>query len=171
MSPYATLAILVSIVWAQQAFIPHTSLGTAAPFLPLIAVVCWGILRGPNSGLAWAIISGIMLDQISPSPVGTYTVPLVVAAGVLLIGRRILLSHSLVVPAALVLSATLVYILVQQALIAVGGGHVQWAPQTQAALLAPRVVLNLVWFPALFFPLRALARRIGGPRIGLGWEG
>ena len=67
--------------------------------------------------------------------------------------------------------ASLVYLLAQQALIAAGGGHVPWSLRSQASLLLPRVVLNLVWFPALFFPLRAVARRIGGPRIGFGWEG
>ncbi len=171
MNPYATFAILLSIVWAQQALMPHTALGSAAPFLPLIAVVCWGLLRGPNAGLAWALIAGLMLDQLSPSPVGMYTLPLVVGAGVLLIGRRVLFSQNVVVPAALVSIATLVYVIAQETLIRGDGGHVPWALETQFALIAPRIVLNLLWFPAIFFPLRALARRIGGPRIGLGWEG
>lgn len=171
MSPYMTFALLVSIVWAQMTVMPRAALGSAAPFLPLIAVVCWGILRGPNAGLAWAIVIGLMLDQMSPSPIGMYTVPLVVCAGVLLFGRRILLSHSIAVPAALVFVATFVYVLAQEALIGIGGGHVPWSPNTQFGLIAPRIALNLLWFPAVFFPLRAIARRIGGPRIGLGWEG
>lgn len=171
MGPYATIAILLSIVWAQQALMPYAALGNASPFLPLVAVVCWGLLRGPDSGLAWALVVGLMLDQLSPSPVGMYTVPLVAAAGVLLIGRRLLMSQSVVVPAALVTVATLVYVTVQEGLIGAVGGHVPWAPETQVALIVPRIVLNLLWFPAVFFPLRALARRIGGPRLDLGWGG
>lgn len=168
MGPFATLALLGLLTFAQVTLVPAARLGSAAPLLPLLAVVSWGLVRDGRSGLWWAILAGLMLDLVSPAPVGMYTLPLVAAAAVVAAGRSRVFDRHLVLPALLAMVATATWVLGQLALIGLMGGHVDWTGPALAGLLAPALALNLLWLPLLFFPLRALARRAGRPRIE--WE-
>jgi rod shape-determining protein MreD len=168
MWPYVNLLILVVIVIAQTTVMSAASLGYTKPFLPLLAVVSWVLLRAPLAGAWWALALGLMLDMVSPSPSAFYTLPMMVVVLVAAVGRGRLFPSNLVIPWVLVAVATAAFIVTQRALIPLTGGTVDWSLSVLAREVMPEAALNLLWLPILYFPLRALARRTGGPRIE--WE-
>lgn len=168
MGPFATLLLLASLTFAQVTLVPSAGLGHAVPLLPLLAVVSWGLVRDGRSGLWWAILAGLMLDLVSPAPMGMYTLPLVAAAAVVAAGRSRVFDRHIVFPAVLAVLATATLLIGQLGLIGLSGGYVDWSGPALAGILAPSLALNLLWLPLLYFPLRALARRSGRPRIE--WE-
>ena len=169
MMPYIYVVILVSLALAQSTIVPATALGSTKPFLPLVAVVSWVLLRGPVSGAWWALAVGLTLDAISPIPGSFYTLPLLVAVGVVAIGRGRFFPQNIIVPWVFVGVATAVFLLTQRAMIPLSGGTVSWSVPVLAHEIVPEAALNLLWLPLLYLPLRALSRRTAGPRID--WEG
>jgi rod shape-determining protein MreD len=168
MTPYVYLAILAAIVIAQTTVMPSAALGHTKPFLPLLAVVSWVLLRGPLPGAWWAVAIGLMLDAVSPTPAGFYTLPLLAAAVAVSIGRARFFPSNLVIPWLLVAVATAVFLITQRSFIPLVGGHVVWSAPALAREIFPETALNLLWLPVLYLPLRALARRTSGPRIEWG---
>jgi len=162
--------MLLLLVGLQITLAPRAGLGAAAPFLPLLAVVSWSVLRGPGTGIRWALALGLALDQLAPSPVGVYTLPLVAASGAAALGRGVAFERSIVLPAAMTAFATAVFILVQLGLIAAIGGHVPWDPWSLGQTVAPRIALNLLWLPAVYLPVRWLARSASQPVLGYGLD-
>lgn len=169
MTPYVYLLILATIVIAQSTIVPSAALGATKPFLPLIAVVSWVLLRGPLPGAWWAVAVGLMLDAVSPSPGTFYTLPLVVAVLAVAVGRSRFFPSNLLIPWILVAVATVVFLVAQRLLIPLAGGSIAWTAPVLAREMLPEVALNLLWLPVLYVPLRALSRRTSGPRIE--WEG
>jgi rod shape-determining protein MreD len=155
-------------VIVQSTVMPHAMIAGEPPLLPVIAVVCWGILRGPLAAAWWALALGILLDTISFMPPGFYTVPMLcVAALVAMVGRR-LFENNLLLPLGLTVAATVVFTLVQYSLLSLEAAYLPVSVEALTRVTLPVVVLNLLWLPALYFLLRAFARRGGEPRIG--WE-
>lgn len=162
------VVILALIALAQATIVPYAALGHARPLLPVIVVVAWGLLQGFVPAVWWAIAAGLMLDALSPAPPGFYTIPLLCAALIAGLFRGRLFPAHLLLPAAVLVIATASFDLVQRTLIDLDGGRVVWGAATLAEETIPLVVLNLIWLPVIYFPLRVLARRAGGPRID--WE-
>jgi rod shape-determining protein MreD len=168
MNPYLAGAFLVGLVIVQSTVMPHAMIANTPPLLPVVAVVCWGILRGPLAAAWWALGLGILLDAVSFMPAGFYTLPMLAVAGVVaLVGRR-LFENNLLLPLGLTVAATLVYTLVQYGLLSLGSTYAPMSAEALARVTVPVVVLNLLWLPALFFLLRAISGWSGQPRIG--WE-
>jgi len=171
MAPYVQGAVIVAILllqstWAPEILGDHTV--PLMPMLPVVAVVCWGIHRGPVPATWWAVAFGALLDLQSFRPAGFYTVPmLAVAATVALYGRRVF-EINLLMPLGLTVAATAIYGLAQYALVSGGTAYAPWTVRAIVEATLPLIVLNLVCLPVLYYPLRALAERIGGPRLG--WE-
>ena len=168
MGPYATAALLTALAVAQVTLAPRAALGGAPPSFMLLAAVCWTVLRGPRAGLAWALAGGLLLDLVSPAPIGAYALPLVAAVAVVAAGRALTNARGPLLTAALVVVATVVALVAQLALIAAAGGNVAWRTREVGALVAPAVAMNLLWLVVLLPPLRRLARRVGGPRLEWG---
>ncbi len=167
MNPYTTAFILTVLAVLQTTVMPYAALGASKPMLPLLAAVSWGLHRGAMAGTRWALVGGLLLDLLSPAPLGSYTVPLVAAAAVVALAGRRLFPTNLVLPAAVALGATTAFILVQRTLLAVRGETVFWTASALGEELLPAMALNLLWLPVLYFPLRSLARA-ARPRID--WE-
>jgi len=90
-------------------------------------------------------------------------------AGVVAASRGRLFPTNVLLPPVVAAGATAAFALTQRAIVAATGADVSWAPMALVRdELLPQVTLNLLWLPVLFFPLRALARRTGPPRIE--WE-
>jgi rod shape-determining protein MreD len=168
MTPYLSVIFLAALVVAQSTVMSAAKLGTVKPFLPLLAVVSWSLLIGPLPGAWWAIAAGLLLDLVSPGPMFLYTVPMIVAATVVSIGRARLFPGNPVIPWLLTAVATLAFLVVQRAMIAFSGAVVVWSWESLTRDLVPAVALNLLWLPVLYVPLRYAARRAAGPRIA--WE-
>ncbi|MEO8084326.1 MAG: rod shape-determining protein MreD [Ardenticatenales bacterium] len=167
MNPYAAALVLFVAVVAQVSVMPSASLGSAVPHLPLLVIVSCGYVRGARTGLLWALAAGLLCDQLSAAPIGTYTLPL--AAAAIVVGRGSgRLADSIFMPAALAAAATVVFVLVQMVVLALGGNVVAWSWTAVARLVVPAVLLNLLWLPVVYFPLRWSMRRADGPRLA--WE-
>ncbi|MFQ5460021.1 MAG: rod shape-determining protein MreD [Anaerolineae bacterium] len=175
MSPYAATALLAALVVAQASLVPVAALGGQKPLLPVLAVASWGLVAGGSQGLWWSVALGLLLDAASPAPPGMYTVPLFAAGLVAAASRRRLAPANMVLPAAVAAGATLAFTLVQRLLLAAvlatrasGAPAIDWAPSQLLEDLVPVTVLNLVWLPIVYFPLRWLSRRGAPPRMD--WE-
>ncbi len=166
-APYIGVPVLAAIVLVQTTVMHHAMIGGTPPSLPLVAVISWGLLRGPVPAMWWATGLGLMLDVVSPQPAGFHTLPLVgVAATGVLLGRR-LFSTNFLLPLGLVALGTALYSLLQYALLIVAH-RVDWGWEPWVDATLPLIVLNLAWLPAMYLALRALARRLGSPAMG--WE-
>ena len=174
MAPYLTILLILGLVALQSALMPFASLGPAKPLLPLLAVVAWGLLRGPRAAAWWALGLGFLLDFASPGPFGLYTVPLLGAAAVTALGKSRLASGNILLPGIAAAAATGAFYLVQRGMLAIlisrttGRADLTWQLAEVADELLPVLALNLLWMPVLYFPLRTLARRTAPPSIG--WE-
>jgi rod shape-determining protein MreD len=173
-APYLTALLILGLVAVQSGLMPFASLGPAKPLLPLLAVVAWGLLRGPRAAVWWALGLGFLMDFASPGPFGLYTVPLLGAAAVTAVGKSRLAAGNILLPGIAAAAATLTFYVAQRALLAVlisrtaGRVDLTWHVAEIADELLPVLALNLLWMPVLYFPLRALGRRTAPPTIG--WE-
>jgi rod shape-determining protein MreD len=165
---YGNLLLLGAVVLAQTTVMSSTALGSTRPFLPLLAVVSWVLLRGPVAGLWWALGAGVMLDVVAPGRLSLYSLPLVMAAVAVAGGRGRLFPTNILIPWLMVVVATVTFWLAQRALLPLAGGEVSWRLDVLAREVVPEIALNLLWLPVLYLPLSALARRIAGPTIA--WE-
>lgn len=168
MSPYLALALLAAVTLAQVTLMPAASLGGTKPFLPLLVVVSWGLLRGPLAAFGWAIALGALLDIASPTPFGYYTVAMLAVAGIVALGHGRLYPGNLLLPGLVAAAATVVFLCVQLAPLILSGGLLAWQQTSWINLFAKSVALSLLWLPLVYFPLRAIAAWISGPRID--WE-
>lgn len=168
MSPYLALAMLAAVTLAQATLMPAASLGGTKPFLPLLLVVSWGLLRGPMAAFGWAIALGAMLDISSPTPFGYYTVAMLAVAAVVSLGHGRLYPGNLLLPGLVAAAATVVFLLVQLLPLAFAGQLIAWQQASWVSLFAKSVALTLLWLPLVYFPLRAIAAWVAGPRID--WE-
>lgn len=169
MTPYGSLLVLALLVLLQSTVMPSAALGATRPLLPLLAVVSWGLLRGPVAGAWWALAAGLMLDVVSPSPSLFYTLPMLATLGVTAVGRGRLFPSNLLMPWLVTALAATSFWLAQRALLPLVGASVAWRPGVLAREILPEIALDLLWLPVVYVPLRALARRAAGPRIE--WEG
>jgi rod shape-determining protein MreD len=173
-APYLTLLALGLLVALQSSLVPYAALGPAKPLLPLLAVVSWGLLRGPRAAAWWALALGVLMDFVSPAPFGFYSVPMLAAAAVTALGRGRLADRNVLVPGMAAAAATVSFFAIQRLGLAAilsrmpGSLETTWLWADIADELLPGLVLNLLWMPVLYFPLRALANRAAPPSIG--WE-
>lgn len=168
MNPYVALMVLGLLALAQVTVVSSAGMAGAKPFLPLLAVVSWGLLRGPMAGLAWALALGAMLDYLSPAPFGYYTVALTAAAGVVALGHGRFYPGHLLLPGIVTVAAALAFTVVQVAPYLASWETLAWSSASLTALFAKSVALSLIWLPLVYFPLRLVAARSRGPRID--WE-
>jgi rod shape-determining protein MreD len=166
-SPYLAVLILVVIALIQTTVMPFAAFAGVRPMLPLLAVVSWGLCRSALEAAWWALAAGIALDALSGQPWGTYTVPLLAACAVVALASRRLHPTTILLPVAVVAGATIVFGLVQRLLLAMRGQAVPWSLGDLAGEWLLAVLLNLLWLPVLYFPLRAVAR---ASRPRMDWE-
>lgn len=166
-APYVAVPVLIGIVVVQTTVMHRALIGSTPPFLPLLAVICWSLLRGPASATWWAVALGIMLDVVSPRPAGFYTLPLLgVGTLIALAGRRIF-SNNLLMPLGLTGVGTVLYSGLQYALLILENDQA-WRARDLALATVPLVVLNYLWLPIVFLSLRFIARRWAPPVMA--WE-
>lgn len=168
MNLYLSAALLFAIVLLQSTVMPAAMIGPVPPLLTVLAVVVWGIQRGPYAALAWALGLGALLDLVSPQAAGFYTLPMLAVAGVVALGRlRMFETHPLL-PIGLTVLATVAYGVTQYALLGLRVEGLPWDLRALLAATLPVALLNLLWLPVVYLPLRALARRSRPPRMEWG---
>ena len=121
----------------------------------LIVVVSWTLLSGVTAGLRWAIIGGLALDFLSPLPVGSHLLALLLAVIVAaLITEGLPRGHG-VVPTATVLLVSLLYGAVLALVMSLDGRPVVWA-RYPLTILLPGALAN----GAIALPVYLLLERL-----------
>lgn len=77
---------------------PLLRTGAAQPDFVLIGAVVWTVAIGIEGGLAWAFIGGLMIDFLSPRPLGSTAFTLLLCVGGALLLARLTLRFRLLVP-------------------------------------------------------------------------
>ncbi|HLJ66602.1 MAG TPA: rod shape-determining protein MreD [Chloroflexota bacterium] len=106
---FTALWLLPVLALLQTSLFNRLQIGGALPSVVLIAVVDWGILRGPDEGMLWAFIGGFTLDMFEGWPIGTGTVAMVLVASLVSLGGGTFIRTHALLPPATVFAATLLY--------------------------------------------------------------
>ena len=168
MNPYLALLLLFGICLLQFTVMPKAGIDEVAPMLPLLAVVSWSLLRGPIAGAWWALVLGILLDFMSIELLGTYLAPMLLVAAIAGLGSRRLFTQRLWLPIMVTTLGTLGFLALHLGIIRLTGGYVDWNLDALLRLTLRPLLLNLLWLPLIYFPLRHLSNRYGEASIG--WE-
>jgi len=125
---------------------PFLRIGGAQPDFLLTCAVLWTVVAGLEGGLLWAFIGGLIIDLLSPRPLGSTAFTLLLCVGGAAVLARVFLRFRYVVP----IAAVLVFSVVNALLFLV----------VQGALRSPIPVadpFSLVAPPALYNALLAAA--------------
>jgi len=76
----AAVAVLLGATLVQLTLAGQVVLLGAVPNLVLLAIVAWTWLRGPRSGLLWALVGGLLLDLAGFGPLGVHALAMLAAA-------------------------------------------------------------------------------------------
>ena len=137
----------------------HLAVRGVFPAVVLIAVINWGILRGPTEGMLWAFLGGVCLDVFSGWPFGTNTVALVTVASLVSLGEGTFMRTHALVPIATVFGATVLYYLVVMFILQSTQQPVDWVPALRATVL-PLAVYNAVVNVVGFYLVQRLEDRV-----------
>ncbi len=107
-----------------------------------------------------------MLDLLSGAPFGVMTLPMLLAGYLSGLGEINVFRANFLLPALVVLLATLFYNALVLFLLQVLGEPVLWEPALLHVIL-PAALLNLLALPLIYLPLRRLHRLTAQPQMSL----
>ncbi|HNS52027.1 MAG TPA: rod shape-determining protein MreD [Anaerolineae bacterium] len=165
MTLYLVVPALFLAVVLQASAMPHLRVWGVFPDLPLVLVVTWSLLQGPRGGLVWGLIAGLFVDLLSGTPAGAATLALGAVGFLAGQARRTAIRTQLLLPMLVVVASTLLYDLILLLGMQLSGRTVLWL-ETLGRIVLPSALLNLLLLIALYFPLRALHRRVAAQAIG-----
>jgi rod shape-determining protein MreD len=146
------LWLLPILALLQASLVGHFAVRGILPSIVLIAVVNWGILRGPDQGMLWALIGGILLDFYSGYPFGTSTVALVIVASLMSLGEGTFIRTHALLPLLTVFAATLLYYLIAMFVLQSAQQPVDWERILRFIALPAGIynaLLNIVGYPLM----------------------
>jgi len=156
---YLGIWFIPVIVLLQTGLVGHFAVDNIYPSIVLITVVDWGILRGVEEGLIWALLAGLVLDLFSGWPAGTNTVALVTVAFVVSLGEGTFMRTHALVPLGTVFGATILYYLVVFFILESTQTPVDWITGIESIAL-PTALYNAVLNIPLFWLMRRLEQRV-----------
>lgn len=143
-------AVLVAGAVLQVTLAPHLTLGGVFPNLVLVAVAGWTLIAGAGAGIRWALAGGLLLDLLSPGPIGLHALALATAAYAAGFLQRSYAADPLVLPATAGGVAALAYNLVL-----VAAGELLGSRQLLGAVMS-HWVLPATLYDALLTPVAVL---------------
>lgn len=167
MSLYVGIPLLLSLAFIQSSVLPRIPILTVVPNLTLLTVVAWSFQRGPNEGMAWAMIGGLAIDLASGAPLGISPPPLMVVALIVGIARARVFRHNIVLPALISLLVIGLYQIVRLALFKAIGLPVSWRTGI-VEVAVPLTIVHLALMPAVYLSVSWLVRLVHGSQIRLG---
>lgn len=156
---FTAIWMLPLVALLQASLVSHFSVRGALPSVMLLLVVNWGILRGTDEGMLWALIGGICIDTLSGWPFGTSTVALVVVASAVSLGEGTFIRTHALLPIGTVFGATILYYLVALFILVSTQHDVAWLSALQAAVL-PAALYNAILNIPGFWLTQKLEHRI-----------
>ncbi len=160
MAPYLLFFALGLLALVQVSLLPALGISPATPDPMLVIVVAWGVLRDARSAIIWALIGGLWLDLLSSGPFGSYTLGLLVAAGIAGFGSGTIYRSHWLLALAMVALATVALDLVQVALLWLSRQPVS-LPDMLTRLVLPEILTNMVLM-LLVFPVLSKVNRVTG---------
>lgn len=161
---YVAIPLMALLGVMQTAVFPHFPLLGMIPLLPFLIALSWGLLRGINEGVVWAFIAGIFLDLFSIVPIGVSSLAFMGGITAVLLIQRILPFGQFLLPAVFAALATLIYLVIYFALLAIFGFGLDL---TVATSLLPLILLHAALNLPVYWGMRYLYRAIRPPRVEL----
>jgi rod shape-determining protein MreD len=140
--------------------VPSLAIWSVFANLPLLVVVSWGLLRGPQEGALWGFIAGLMVDLLSGAPFGAATVSLIVIGFLAGLGETTVFRARIALPMIVMFLATIVYELLFLLIVRISGQSVAWLDSV-LRLVIPSAILNAVLTPVVFLTMSWLYARFG----------
>ena len=109
MKRLAIAALLLATVLVQVTWAPRITVAGAFPNLALIAVIAITWAAGVRQGMAWACLTGLMLDLTADGPLGPHAVALLAGAYLTGFWVRNLDRETLLHPVVAAAASTAVY--------------------------------------------------------------
>jgi len=164
LSPYLLLPLLLLLALVQATVLPELTLLGVKPELMLLTVLAWSLLRGPEEGLVWALLGGLVLDLFSGGPFGASALGLLAVS--FISGRFTVLvgQGSFLLPMAAAAAGTLLYQALFLLAVQLTRGAVPWTASLLRITL-PSMAVNALLMPLVFQLLAWLDRKIGRPEI------
>jgi rod shape-determining protein MreD len=134
-SIFTALWLLPVLGVFQASLMGHLALLGTVPGIMLIVIVDWGILRGMDEGMMWALVGGLCLDVFSGWPIGTNMVALVIVASIVSLGQGTFIRTHAFLPVATVFAATILYYLVVLFILESTRHPVDWIAALQVIVL------------------------------------
>jgi rod shape-determining protein MreD len=161
---FTAVWLLPLLALLQTSLANHLVLAGTLPVLTLIAVVDWGILRGPDEGIMWAFIGGLCLDVFSSWPIGTNTVALVIVASLVSLGGGTFIRTHALLPIAAVFAATIIYFLIVLFIMESTHQPVDWIAALRGDVLPIAIYNAILNIPGYWIVRRLEARVYPMPR-------
>lgn len=149
------IGLLVFIALIQMALAP--SLWYFRIDWVLIVVICMTLLRGFGTGLRWSLYGGIALDLLSPLPLGSHLLGLVLAVITSAIITDGLPRDNRLVPTGAVLIVSLLYTAILGCIMSIIGRPIAWTRYPLTIMLPAALADGIVTLP-LYLLLRRLTR-------------
>jgi rod shape-determining protein MreD len=156
---FTALWLLPIVALLQASLVGHLSIHGTLPSIMLIAVVNWGILRGTDEGMLWALLGGLCLDVFGSWPLGTSTVALVVVASLVSLGEGTFIRTHALLPLATVFAATILYFGIALFILESTQHPVDWL-QALRDVVIPAALYNAVLNVPGFWLIQRLEHRI-----------
>ncbi|MDM8527370.1 rod shape-determining protein MreD [Anaerolineales bacterium HSG24] len=163
--PYLTVIIAL---FTQITVSPYTKVNLVHPDFVLIVTLSWVILRGLDEGVFIAIFAGIGFDILSGAPFGIFSLSIGLTALLTdLVHDRIFGENNLILPAILILPATVFFNGLAAFLLIQLGRPMPWETLLTSIIL-PVAVLNSAVMIPIFLTLY-IFNRLLTPSEALTW--
>ncbi|MBN1640556.1 MAG: rod shape-determining protein MreD [Anaerolineae bacterium] len=166
MNQYVAFLLMFALALLQSTVMPRIAILGVQPDLVLMAVTSWSILRGPEEGMLWALVGGVVMDLFSGAPFGVSTLALLAVSFVSGFGPRNVLRLDILLPIAIIPLATLLYQLITLGLLSMLGWQTSWAESLRHIVL-PSLLVNSLGMPIVYLLVRRLHHRTAREEISL----
>ena len=133
----------------------------------LLVVIGWSFHAGPNNGMLWAIMGGMMLDLATGAPLGITSLPLMLIVPLIAAGQSRTRRGNPLWLGSVAIIALILFQTIYLFVLVLTGHPVNWAtaiPQVAVPLL----LLHAVLLPISYFGMAWLSHLIRRPEMRLG---
>jgi rod shape-determining protein MreD len=129
----------------------------------LVVVVILALLRNLSSGLRWAAYGGLAIDILSPLPLGTHLLALVLAVTLATVGTEAIQRDNMAVPTVAMIVVSLLYTGITGLVMTLIGLPIIWERYPLTIMLPTALVNAMVALPV--YLLFERVQRRGRPDI------
>jgi rod shape-determining protein MreD len=161
-------ALLVFLVLLAAAIVqttvgPALGLWGSAPNGVLVLVVCWGLVRGSEEGMAWGVLGGLAVGLLSGAPLGAHSLVLAVIGFLAGLGQSSPFGSRLFVSLVAVGAATVLEAVGMALILRVSGWPIVLSPAL-TGVVVPAMIVNAVLTPFCYWLIAHLFELRGGLR-------